>query len=121
MSIRSSSSSSRGKRSVSQKLIAGKGRNKIVEADFDEDVAPFAISAKAYFRREAVFGKAFPPRNAVLREKFVMEGLRNAAEELNDPRYIRLLKRIASDDEQQFKRLMAFVSHLIIFPLIVLY
>jgi len=107
MSIRSVSSSSKGKRSVS---LAGKGHNKVVEADFDDDVAPFAIVAKAYFRREAAFGKAFPPRNAILRENFIMEGLRIAAEELHDPQYISLLKRIASKDEKQFKRLMAFVS-----------
>ncbi|KAF9533417.1 hypothetical protein CPB83DRAFT_889929 [Crepidotus variabilis] len=55
--------------------------SKVVEADFEGSVLSFAIAAKAYFRREASFGSAFPPRAVLERDQFLYDMLLAAAEE----------------------------------------
>ena len=74
----------------------------------------FAILAKAYFRKQAAFGSAFPPRAPVEWNEFILQLLKNTVKD-NDTdnsaeNYSVLVSELAQDNEDLFDKLCTFVS-----------
>jgi hypothetical protein len=96
----------------------GTGRKgKVTESSFNDQpsVKSFAVLAKAYFRKQAAFGAAFPPRPPVERNAFILKMLHDCAEEAtsdtaNEEDYVELVERLSSESGQAFDNLCSFVG-----------
>jgi len=91
------------------------GSGKVTERDFTSSFLPFATFAKRFFQREAALGGAFPPRGAVQRNSFILDGLADAAdlyESEGETGFKQILHNIAIKDSIQFNNLMTFVRPL---------
>ncbi|KAF9529452.1 hypothetical protein CPB83DRAFT_893542, partial [Crepidotus variabilis] len=55
--------------------------SKVVECDFPSEILPLARQGKAYFRKRAAFGSAFPPRGLLERDAYIYDLLMEAAKD----------------------------------------
>ena len=74
---------------------------------------------KSYFRQQAAFGFAFPPRGPVEHHDFILKLLEDAAREPADntttETYLQLVSDLANANENLFEKLSTFVRYYINF------
>ncbi|KAF9521395.1 hypothetical protein CPB83DRAFT_841298 [Crepidotus variabilis] len=87
--------------------------SKVVEQDFPSQVLPLAKQCKAFFRKQASFGSAFPPRGLLERESYILNLLMDAAndDKDNSAMFVDLLKQISKQYPTLYCQLATFAIY----------